>query len=122
MTEPKKDEFAAYLDSLIASTQADLASLDTAQASVNAQTEGLRHLMAALEENDAAREQLFRWLAVRRPHAFAKLASADARWDQRLINAIQSERTISGRAPVITAAASEYAGGEPEVPSRGFPN
>jgi hypothetical protein len=119
MTEPKKDEFAAYLDSLIVSTQADLASLDAAHASVNAQTEGLRHLMTALEENEAVREQLFRWIADHRPRAFAKLASADARWGERLIRAIQSERAGPARPSVITAAPDEFAV-EPELPLHGY--
>lgn len=99
---PKNDDpFAVYLSDLITSTQAELSSLEAAQASVNAQTDGLRQLLEALEENDSVREQLFRWIADRRPHAFARFAvgggsydhAIASRWDERLVAAIQTAQT-----------------------------
>lgn len=88
----KEDELAAYLQGLIASSQAELAALEAAQASVAAETDAVRQLMAALDENEAVRERLFRWIAERRPHVFDRLAASDARWNQRLISEIQTAR------------------------------
>lgn len=99
---PKNDDpFAVYLSDLITSTQAELSALEAAQASVNAQTDGLRQLLEALDENDGVREQLFRWIADRRPHAFARLAAGSghldhaiaSRWDERLVAAIQTAQS-----------------------------
>jgi hypothetical protein len=99
---PKNDDpFAVYLSDLITSTQCELSSLEAAQASVNAQTDGLRQLLEALEENDGVREQLFRWIADRRPHAFARFAAGNglhdhaitSRWDERLVTAIQTAQS-----------------------------
>lgn len=86
------DELAAYLQGLIASSQSELAALEVAQASVAAEADAVRQLMAVLDDNDAVRDQLFRWIADRRPHVFERLAASDARWNHRLIMEIQTAR------------------------------
>jgi hypothetical protein len=99
----KDDAFAAYLGGLIASTQAEIASLDAVQASVAQQTESMRELITALEENEGVREQLFRWIAERRPQTITRLAmdsahggSAMPRWDERLVAAMRSAQPRNG--------------------------
>jgi hypothetical protein len=86
------DELAAYLQGLIASSQSELAALEAAQASVAAEADAVRQLMVVLDDNESVREQLFRWIADRRPHVFERLAATDARWNQRLIAEIQTAR------------------------------
>ena len=92
------DEFEQYLRALIASTKTEVAALDTASAGVASETERIRQLLVELEENDRTRDELFRWIAQRRPkavHGTALPAGPSARWDpQRLAAEIQSVKSV----------------------------
>ena len=87
------DKFEQYLKALISSTKTEVAALDTAFATVASETERIRLLLVALEENDRTRDELFRWVAQRRPQAVGQAlpAGQPARWDpQRLAAEIHS--------------------------------
>ena len=92
------DEFEQYLKALIASTKTEVAALDTASAGVASETERIRQLLVELEANDRTRDELFRWIAQRRPqavHAAALPAVPSARWDpQRLAAEIQVVKSV----------------------------
>ena len=84
------DEFDQYLKALIASTKTEVAALDTASANVASETERIRQLLVELEVNDQTRDELFRWIAQRRPHAIQSTAlpvGQSAQWDPRRLAA-----------------------------------
>ena len=91
------DEFEQYLKALISSTKTEVAALDTASASVASETERIRQLLVELEENDRTRDELFRWIAQRRPRAIqgtALPAGERLQWDpQRLAAEIHSVKS-----------------------------
>ena len=92
------DEFEQYLKALISSTKTEVAALDTASAGVASETERIRQLLVDLEENDRTRDELFRWIAQRRPQAFQAMAlpaGERLQWDpQRLAAEIQSVKSV----------------------------
>ena len=91
------DEFERYLKALISSTKTEVGALDTASAGVASETERIRQLLVELEENDRTRDELFRWIAHRRPHAIQGIAipvGKSAQWDpQRLAAEIHSVKS-----------------------------
>ena len=91
------DEFEQYLRALIASTKTEVAALDTASAGVASETERIRQLLVELEENDRTRDELFRWIAQRRPqavHGIALPTGQGVQWDpQRLAAEIHSVKS-----------------------------
>ena len=92
------DEFEQYLKALISSTKTELAALDTASAGVASETERIRQLLVELEENDRTRDELFRWIAQRRPQAIQGIpmpVGKSAQWDpQRLAAGIHSVKSV----------------------------
>ena len=92
------DEFEQYLKALISSTKTEVAALDTASAGVASETERIRQLLVELEANDQTRDELFRWIAQRRPHAIPGTAlpvGQSAQWDpQRLAAEIHSVKSV----------------------------
>ena len=92
------DEFEQYLKALISSTKTEVAALDTASAGVASETGRIRQLLVELEENDRTRDELFRWIAQRRPtavHGMAAPAGERLQWDpQRLAAEIHSVKSV----------------------------
>ena len=84
------DEFEQYLKALISSTKTEMAALDTASTSVASETERIRQLLVELEENDRTRDELFRWIAQRRPqavHGIALPTGQGVQWDPKRLAA-----------------------------------
>ena len=96
MTETA-DEFEQFLKALISSAKSEVTALDTASAGVASETQRIRQLLVELEEKDKTRDELFRWIAQRRPQAVqsALPVGQSARWDpQRLAAEIQSVKSV----------------------------